>query len=122
MVNGNRNGGYDLGMWNCRRGLIDANYEATVKFDEVKQFILKRKLHMLCLIETDLHSSLSRHKRRVTFTRSEICNILGIPGYNIHLPATWKYYGQARLIVYVKEELKVNERLLEARLTDLPMI
>ena len=64
MINGNK-GGYNLGMWNCRKGLIDMKYEATSKFEEVKQFLIKRKLHMLCLIETDLDGTMSRNRRTV---------------------------------------------------------
>ena len=77
---------------------------------------------MLCIVETDLHSRMSRHKRNISLTRKEICNILRISGYNIHLPATWKQHGQARLIVYAKEELIVKEICLQASLTDLPLI
>ena len=77
---------------------------------------------MLCLIETDLHSKMSRQKRRSTLTRKNIENVLGIPGYQIYLPATWKLHGHARLLVYAKDELKVRERQLDASLTDLPML
>ena len=122
IINGNKGKGYNLGMWNCRKGLIDVNYEATYKFEEVKQFLLKRGLHMLCLIETDLHSSMSRHRRTVILTRNNICSVLNIPGYKIYLPATWKYHGQSRMLVYAKEELKVCEKQLEASLNDLPIL
>ena len=77
---------------------------------------------MLCLIETDLHSSMSRHRRTVILTRNDICNVLNIPGYKIYLPATWKYHGQSRMLVYAKEELKVCEKQLEASLNDLPIL
>ena len=121
MIHGNI-GGYNLGVWNCRKGLIDANREPTCKFEEVKEFILKRRLHMLCLIETDLHSSMSRHRRTVTLTGNDISSALGISGYKIYLPATWKYHGQARILVYAKEELKIHEKQLGASLTDLPIL
>ena len=111
-----------MGMWNCRKGLIDMNYEATSKFEEVKQFLIKRKLHMLCLIETDLHGTMSRHRRTVTLTKNDIYSVLGISGYNIYLPSTWKRHGQARILVYAKEELNINEKQLEASLTDLPIL
>ena len=121
MTNGNI-GGYNLGVWNCRKGLIDVNREATCKFEEVKQFIMKRRLHMLCLVETDLHSTMSRHRRSVTLTGNDIRSVLGIPGYTIYLPLTWKHHGQTRILVYVKEELKISEKQLEVCLTDLPII
>ena len=119
--NGNKPRGYNLGVWNCRRGLIDEKGVASSKLEEARQFLLKKKLHMLCLIETDLHSKMSRSGRRNTVTRKEIEVILGIPGFRIYLPATWKQHGQARLMVYAREELKVNEKILEASLTDLPI-
>ena len=77
---------------------------------------------MLCVIEADLYSLMSRSLRRNPVTRKEIEVILGIPGYRIHLPATWKQHGQARLIVYANEELTVKEVGLETSLTDLPLI
>ena len=47
---------------------------------------------------------------------------LGISGYKIYLPATWKLHGQSRILVYAKEELKVSEKQLEASISDLPML
>ena len=88
----------------------------------MKQFILNKKLHILCVIEADLHSSMSRSARRKTITRKEIETVLHITGFKILLPATWKQHGLARMIVYVKEELKVHENQLAADLTDLPML
>ena len=111
-----------MGMWNCRKGLIDMNYEATSKFEEVKQFLIKRKLHMLCLIETDLRGTMSRLRRTVALTKNDISSVLSIPGYKIFLPLTWKHHGQARIFVYAKEELKVDVKQLGARLNDLPIL
>ena len=122
MVNGNRNRGYNIGMWNCRKGLTDGRGAASSKMDEIKQFILKKNLHILCVIEVDLHSRMSRVDRRNTVTRQEIDSILSIDGYKILLPASWKQHGQARMIVYVKNELQVNERDLATELTDLPLL
>ena len=102
--------------------MIDVNREATCKFEEVKLFIMKRRLHMLCLVETDLHSTMSRHRRSVTLTGNDIRSVFGIPGYTIYLPLTWKHHGQTRILVYVKEELKISEKQLEVCLTDLPII
>ena len=110
-----------MGVWNCRKGLIDSNGEATSKFDEIKQFITKKKLHLLCIIETDFHSKMSRQKRQACLTMADISSVLSIPGFKIYLPATWKKHGQSRIMVYAKEELKVKEQQLEASLTDLPI-
>ena len=122
MINGNRNKGYNLGLWNCRRGLTDGDGEASYKMSEVKVFIQKKNLHMLCLVEADLHSEISRLRRRRPLTTKDITNQLNIPGYNIYLPLSWKKHGQARILVYAKEELKVKERILGTQLSDLPML
>ena len=122
IINGNRNKGYNLGVWNCRRGLIDGNGDASYKVSEVKSFIQRKHLHMLCLIEADLHSATSRIQRRNPLTTKEIKEKLAIPGFKIILPATWQKHGQARVLVYATEELKVKERSLGADYSDLPML
>ena len=122
-INGNKQKGYNLGFWNCRRGLTDNTGEqASYKITEVKAFLEKKKLHMLCLAEADLHSVTSRIRRRRPLTTTEIINQLDIPGYKIYLPMSWYKHGQARVLVYAKEELKVKERILGVQLSDLPML
>ena len=56
MINGNGRKGYRIGLWNCRRGLITEEKNASRKLVEVQQFIQKKSLHILCLVESDLHS------------------------------------------------------------------
>ena len=56
IINGNRRLGYNLSMWNCRRGLISGDKDATTKLVKVQEFLENIKLHMLCLVESDLHS------------------------------------------------------------------
>ena len=41
MNNGNRKTGYNLGLWNCRRGLVDKNKEQSHKMVDVKNFLKK---------------------------------------------------------------------------------
>ena len=108
MINGNRRLGYNLAMWNCRRGLIDFKNEASSKIVDVKNLIESKKLHMLCLVESDLHSEVSRHRRAQPLDIKDIQSKLHIPGYKIFLPNTWEKHGQARLMVYAKEELQVK--------------
>ena len=90
IINGNRRLGYILAMGNCRRGLINGDKDATTKLVEVENFIQSRKLHMLCLVESDLHSQVSRYRRAQPLTTEDIQDKLGIPGYKIYLPATWE--------------------------------
>ena len=99
MINGNRRLGYNLSMWNCRRGLFNGDKEASTKMVEVRNFIESKKLHMLCLVESDLHSEVSRYRRAQPLTNKDIHDKLGIPGYKIYLPASWDKHGQARIIV-----------------------
>ena len=122
MINGNRNRGYNLGVWNCRRGLLDSNMEASHKITEVKAFLKKKNLHMLCLIESDLHGATSRLRRRNPLTTKLIMQKLEIAGYRIFLPQTWQVHGQARIIVYARDDLNVKERVLGHHYNDLPMM
>ena len=109
MVNGNISG-YNIGMWNCRRGLIDGGKRASHKKVEVLDFLQKHKLHMLCLIEAGLHGEASRHRRVNPLATKDIHTILGIPGYKLLLPSSWQAHGQARLLVIAREELQVKIR------------
>ena len=109
-------------MWNCRRGLIHGNKEASTKMVDVKHFIEKRKLHMLCLVESDLHGEVSRYRRAQPLTTKDIKDKLAIPGYKIFLPDTWDKHGQARIIVYAKEELQVKLWSAGNTVSDIPSI
>ena len=122
MNNGNGKTGYNLGLWNCRRGLVDKNKEQSHKMVDVKNFLKKKKIHMLCLIEADLHNSVSRIKRSNPITTAEIHKILEIPGYRIFLPRSWETHGQARILVYAKNELQVTEKNVGVQNSDLPTI
>ena len=122
IVNGNGRQGYNLGMWNCRRGLVTGNREASTKIVEVKNFIHTKNLHMLCLIEADLHGPSSRYKRVNPLSTNDIKKNLEIPGYKIFLPNSWNIHGQARILVYAKEELKVSELKSGNQVSDLPSI
>ena len=72
MINGNRRLGYNLAMWNCRRGLICSNKEPSLKMIDVKTFLQQKKLHMLCLVEADLHGNISRYKRQNPLSTNDI--------------------------------------------------
>ena len=122
MVNGNRRQCYNIGLWNCRKGLIGEENLATEKMVEVEQFMREQKLHMLCLVESDLHGPQSRIRRRNPITESQIRSSLKIEGYRIILPQSWEVHGQARVILYVKEEIKIKVIPLARELTDLPCI
>ena len=122
MINRNRGKGYNLGLWNCRRGLIGKDKIASTKMVEVKQFLQKKNHHMLCLVESDLHGLTSRQKKLHPLTTKEINQTLEIPGYKIILPKSWQVHGQARVLVIAKEELQVKIRDTGIQNSDLPTI
>ena len=62
MLNGNGRS-LNISAWNCRRGLLDKDNEATEKRLEIEHYIEENKLHALCIIESDLHGATSRVKR-----------------------------------------------------------
>ena len=122
IINGNRRLGYNLAMWNCRKGLLTFENEASSKLVDIKNLIETKKLHMLCLVESDLHSEVSRYRRAQPLTTKDIQGKLHIPGYKIFLPTTWEKHGQARLMVYAKEELNVKVWQPGHNVNDLPSI
>ena len=109
MINGNRRQGYNIGMWNCRRGLIEGEKNSSTKFVEVTHFLQSKKLHILCLIEADLHGATSRYKRRHPLTTKDINDNLGVPGYKLLLPKTWEVHGQARIMIIAKGNLQMKK-------------
>ena len=121
--NGNRKSlGYNIAAWNCNRGLLKAGDHDSNKLTEIKLFIEEKKPHLLGIIESDIHGLNSRANRRTTFTTEEIHEKLKIDGYSIHLPDTWEAHHQARLIVYIKDEIKVKTKVLPVENNDLPTI
>ena len=89
---------------------------------EAMDFIFSNKLDIFCLVESDLHGLISRYRRANPLTKEEIKNLLHIPGYNLFLPKTWQKHGQARIVVFAKEELQVSEIHIGEDLTDLPIL
>ena len=101
MVNENGRSSYNIALWNCRKGLLDADNNASEKMTEVKNFLSDQKLHLLCLVESKLHGLQSRVCRRLPLTESQIKSSLAVDGYKIILPQTWYAHGQARIALYV---------------------
>ena len=86
MVNGNGRSSYNIALWNCRKGLLDTDNNASEKMTEVKNFLSDQKLHLLCLVESELHGLQSRVRRRLPLTESQIRSSLAVEGYKIFLP------------------------------------
>ena len=108
--NGNGRKGYNIGLWNCRRGLLNSDKTSTTKMVEVRQFIESKNLHLLCLVESDLHSQFSRIMKTNPVNTEDINKALRVPGYKILLPKSWNIHGQARVLVFASEDLNINIR------------
>ena len=72
MTNGNGRSSYNIALWNCRKGLLDAENRASEKMTEVMKFMDEQKLHILCLVESEFHGQQSRVRRRQPLTESQI--------------------------------------------------
>ena len=96
---------YKFGFWNCRKGLLINNEIESAKFSEIKSFLSNHRPHVFGIVECDIHSRLSRLSRQATFDTEQVLTNLKIEGYTLELPDTWYQYGQARLIVYVSNEI-----------------
>ena len=122
IINGNIGKYYNIGAWNCRRGLLDCENDASHKLAEIKQFLSQQDLHILCVIEADLHGPSSRTRRINPISKSKILSSLKIDGYDIILPKTWEAHGQARILVYVRDYLNVTICPVIRENNDLPII
>ena len=112
---------YKFCLWNCRKGLLGINDSESTKLTEVKIFLDKHKPHAFGIIESDLHSPLSRLNRQAVFSTEEVNEKLNIEGYKLELPDTWLHFGQARLIVYIRDDVNYK-RFLVNNYTHLPNI
>ena len=89
---------------------------------DIKLYIQKHQLDVFGIFESDLHGPNSRYRRAKPLTESKLREILHIEGYRIILPNSWLMYDQARIIVYVREELQIKERRLSQENSDLQSI
>ena len=119
---GNRRLGYQLAAWNCRKGLLLQDNTPSEKVEEIKHLLHSHNLHILGVIESDLHGSSSRVKRAKPLTTNDLLENLHIEGYEIKLPLSWQAYGQARILLYVKENVNVKMRVISKQDSDLQSI
>ena len=92
------------------------------KLIDIKLFIEKHKPHLFSISEGDLHGGSSFANIKNTFTCKEINDKLKVDGYTIFLPDTWKIFDQARIIVYICNDIKVKQRGNPDSIKDLPSI
>ena len=112
---------YKFALWNCRKGLLSNQDFDTLKFTDVKLFIAKHQPHAFGIIESDIHSPLSRSQRQCTFSTEEVLDKLKIDGYNLELPETWQHFGQARILVYLRSDV-LYKRWTQNNPVNLPTI
>ena len=106
IINGNRRSlGYKLAVWNCGGGLLGPAGPSN-KLEDIKMLIENKKPHVLGIIETDLFSPESNHRRTCKFDSTTVRSLLYVPGYSLEFPSTWHSHGQARILVYVSNDIK----------------
>ena len=59
---------------------------------------------------------------KTTFIKDDIFGQLKVEGDTILLPVTWDTFGQARIIVYAKDDIKIKQRKNPDSIKDLPSI
>jgi len=100
--------GYKIGFWNCRKKLISSNSFDTNKLTDVKAYFDKNQPHVFGIIESDLFGVNSECNRNQKFTTEQVQSKLRIDGYRIVLPKSWYCHGLARILVYIKDDVKAE--------------
>ena len=121
-LEGNRRIGYQIGFWNCRKKLIgDSNFD-THKLTDIKSYFTKHNPHVFAVIESDLFGLNSDVGRSRKYSTEDVKHKLHIEGYQIILPNSWNCHGQARILVYVRDNIKAKVIEDEIENSDLPSI
>ena len=93
-----------------------------MKYVEIKEYIQNNNPHLLAIIESDLHGPDTTANRTTTFSTEEIKEKLHIDGYTIELPDSWTTHHQARIMVYVSDNIRAKRRTTPVTDSDLPSI
>ena len=112
----------NTGYWNCGKGLLDSNNNASPKLSEAVAFINKNDLDILAVAEAGLHGPRSRIIRTNPLTTASIERELRIPGYRILLPESWYIHDTARIFMYIKEDITFKVINYNTLTQDLPLI
>ena len=104
-----RNCGYKYFSWNCDRGFISKH-----KIEDVRIFAEKHKPHFIAISEIDLRrNELNKNEENNNeLSSAQIKDKFRLEGYQIFLPNSWEAHGKARIMVYVKDEVKVRQENL----------
>ena len=90
--------------------MIDSDGNPSSKVADIKQYLQKYQLHIMGIIESDIHAFTSRIKRRTPLSTQDIYDKLRIDGYQIVLPQSWYLHGQARLLLYIMNDINFIEK------------
>ena len=123
-INGNKRGkiAINTGYWNCGKGLLDRNNNASPKISEAAAFINENDLDILAVAEAGLHGPRSRIIRTNPLTTASIERELRIPGFRILLPESWYIHDTARIFMYIKEDINFKVIKYNNSIQDLPLI
>ena len=83
---GNRRLGYNIAIWNWRKGLLLSDPSPSVKLTDIKSLLYNHDLHLLGVVESDLHGLILRIKRVNPVSTNSILKNLHVDGYSIKLP------------------------------------
>jgi hypothetical protein len=121
---GNKKGkiAISTGYWNCGKGLLESNNNASPKLSEAVAFINKNDLDILAVAEAGLHGPRSRIIRTNPLTTASIERELRIPGFKILLPESWYTHDTARIFMYIKEDITFKVINNNTSVQDLPLI
>ena len=110
-LHGNRrNIGYTYLAWNCDKGFLAQN-----KLDDVKIAIDRHRPNVVGVSEVNFkrNESNTDENNNTCLSTEQLNKKLWIPEYKLILPDSWERYGVARVIVYVKDDIKVKVRHLD---------
>ena len=88
---------------------------------EVKLFVAKHEPHAFGIVESDIHSQISRVDRQKVFSTDEVIDKLKIDGYSLELSDTWEHFDQAQIVVYMRFDI-IYKRYLPNYCPNLPNI
>ena len=109
IINGNkRRIGYIIGFWNCRKKLIGGSNHDTNKLTDIKTYVTKHSPHVFGIIESNLHGNNSLINKNKKYSTEEVKQKLNIEGYSLILPSSWSSHGQARVVAYVKDDIRAR--------------
>ena len=98
-----RNIGYKYLYWNCGRGFLSEH-----KIDDLKITIGRHKPHVIAVSEIDIKRNDDNNDEMATnnLSSEKLHEKFHINDYKIYLPKSWDTIGVARIVVYVRNDLK----------------